>query len=187
MRQHRLITEGMDMKYCTKLAILVILAVMVFQSLASAAEPPSVQLYDIHIGSRLFLKTKIHPTPLVATLVSLNKDSLVLVNDYGAKYQIHKRLVSDAYISHGKIKKSDRAVELFLGWGSVGAALGFVLGYYLASEGELRGLDSVKATAIRWGGISGIGFGICGAVVGASSNEEIWKSVPIISVSVPIE
>jgi len=157
---------------------------------ASANKPRSVQSYDFQIGSRLLLKTKNNPTELVGTLVSLNKNSLVLVNDYGAKYELSNSSVNDAYISHGKVSKNFLASEAAGNWALAGVVLGGGIGYLLASfstDGKLSGLDSEVGTAIKWGGISGIGFGIWGAVIGASSDKEIWKSAPKITVSIPID
>ena len=175
------------MKYNSMLVSISLLVLLLFQSLVSAAEQPSVQSYDFQIGSRLLLGTKSYPTSLVATLVSLNENSLVLVNDYGAKYKFPKSSIRDAYISHGKVPKSANAMDTAGNWALIGAVLGGGLGYFLANQNELRGPDSDFGTAMRWGGISVIGFGIWGAIIGASSNEEIWKAVPMISVSVPIK
>lgn len=150
-------------------------------------ETSTTQALDYRAGSRLRLYTHSLPAPIIGTLTSLKPDSLVVVNDYGAELHLPRWSISDAYISHGRLNKADRSENDAASAMVVGAIIGGAVGWYLSDSGDIGGSDSNLGVALRWGGIAGLGCGITGAVVGSSEHKEVWKPVPKVSITIPIE
>jgi hypothetical protein len=137
-------------------------------------------------GSRIRVSTepeRVHPNPLVTTLVRLTTDSMtVIAPSGGAELSIPNSAVTRLEVSAGKQSRALRGAGIGL---LTGAAVGG-LAWKLSStscEGDLcdSGFDDVVsstfgAVALVTGAVGGAAVGL---IVGAARPAERWEPVPL--------
>jgi hypothetical protein len=121
--------------------------------------------------------------PITGMVEEVDPSRLKLAGEYGARFEVKTFRIKDAQVFHGTIDP-DKDYASMTGF-FTGMVLAGGLGWFLRDNGDIGCCDAPLAVAVRWGAIgAGIG-GIMGAV--STQEREIWRPIPKLAVTIPIE